>query len=108
MTNLIKYTNGTGHLIMSIVGTAAGIALILVPGLDATTKGVGVALISTVQGYWFVSGSAKQVASEVVSQMGQTGPNAAPSVMTVTQPAPIVTVTQPIPVPPAPPAGPSQ
>jgi|SRR5580765_556805 len=99
---LAKYTNGIGHLVMSLVCTAVGIALILVPGLDATTKGVGVALITTVQGYWFVSGSAKQVASEVVSQMNQAvGPNSSPATLTVTQPPPILTVSHPPPATPS-------
>jgi len=81
MINLSNYTNGVGHLVMSLVATATGLALILAP-TDASTKGVGVTLIMTVQGYWFVSGSAKQVASEVVSQMGQ---QAGPESTTVTQ-----------------------
>lgn len=84
---------------MSVICTMSGIALMLIPNLDATTRGVGVTLIMTVQGYWFVSGSAKQVASEVVSQMNQVvGPNT-PAMLTVTQPAPILTVSHP----PAPP-----
>lgn len=97
MNSLIRYTNGVGHLIMSVICTMSGIALMLIPNLDATTRGVGVTLIMTVQGYWFVSGSAKQVASEVVSQMNQAvGPNTS-AVLTVAQPAPILTVTQPHP-----------
>jgi hypothetical protein len=97
MNSLIKYTNGVGHLIMSVICTMSGIALMLIPNLDATTRGVGVTLIMTVQGYWFVSGSAKQVASEVVSQMNQAvGPNTS-AVLTVAQPSPILTVTQPHP-----------
>jgi hypothetical protein len=95
--NLVRYTNGVGHLIMSIVCTISGIALILIPNLDATTRGVGVTLIMTVQGYWFVSGSAKQVASEVVSQMNQSGgPNTPPAsaASIAVSSVPIVKVTQ--------------
>jgi hypothetical protein len=79
---------------MSLVCTLTGVILMLVPGLDPTTKGVGASLVITVQGYWFVAGSAKQVASEVVSQMNQ-NISSSPSVLTVTQPAPILTVTHP-------------
>jgi len=68
--NLLRYTNGMGHLIMSILSTITGLCLVLAP-TDATTKGIGVTLIMTVQGYWFVSGSAKQVASEVTSLIQQ-------------------------------------
>lgn len=74
--SLVKYTNGVGHLIMSVICTLTGVALIMYPGLDPSTRSVGITLILTVQGYWFVAGSAKQVASEVVSQMNQVvGPN---------------------------------
>jgi hypothetical protein len=105
MANLVKYTNGVGHLIMSIICTISGIALILIPGLDSTTKGVGVTLIMTVQGYWFVSGSAKQVASEVVSQMNQLSaapaPAPAPTQSLAVSSVPILTMTQTAPAPPA-------
>lgn len=67
--NLLKYTNGMGHLLMSIVCMIAGIVLILYPNTDATTKGVGIGMLITVQSAWFVSGSAKQIASEVTSQI---------------------------------------
>lgn len=67
----MKYTNGVGHLIMSIVMTCAGLALILLT-TDATMRGVGVTLILTVQAAWFVSGGAKQVAAEVIKQLPST------------------------------------
>jgi hypothetical protein len=66
--NLLRYTNGTGHLIMSVVATIAGLIMILVPG-DPTVRGTGVSIILAVNAYWFVSGAAKQVATEVVNQM---------------------------------------
>ncbi len=91
--NLIKYTNGLGHLLMSIICTLAGLVLVLIPGTDATTKGVGTTLILTVQSSWFISGSAKQVASEVVSQMNQVaGPQAETLTQVLTAVPKIVTV----------------
>lgn len=68
MSNLLKYTNGTGHLIMSILMTLVGLALILCPGLTAATQAVGIALILSVQTAWFVPGAARQVVHEVVKQ----------------------------------------
>jgi hypothetical protein len=58
---------------MSVISTITGLFLIL-SSTDATTKGIGVTLIMTVNGYWFVSGAAKQVASEVVSQVKEANP----------------------------------
>lgn len=63
----MRYTNGVGHLIMSILMTIAGLLLILLP-TDATTRGIGVTLVLTVQGAWFISGSVKQLAHEIVKQ----------------------------------------
>jgi hypothetical protein len=69
--NLLKYTNGVGHLIMSIISTATGLALILLSNNPAI-QGTGVTLILTVNGAWFISGSARQVATEVVNQLPPT------------------------------------
>jgi hypothetical protein len=63
--NLLKYSNGTGHLIMSIFMTLVGLALILYPGLPSATQGIGIGLILAVQAAWFVPGAAKQVATEI-------------------------------------------
>jgi hypothetical protein len=67
MNNLWKYSNGAGHLIMSIIATVAGLIMILVPG-DPTVRATGVSIVLSVNAYWFVSGAAKQVAQEVVKQ----------------------------------------
>lgn len=66
--NLFKYSNGIGHLIMSVLTTITGLLLIFF-GPDATTKGIGVAFLLTVQGYWYVSSSAKQIAHEITSNL---------------------------------------
>ena len=50
---------------MSIVLIGVGVFLIADPGLDATTKGVGISLILTVSGAWFIPGAARQVAEQV-------------------------------------------
>jgi hypothetical protein len=63
---MLTYTNGVGHLIMSIFMTLIGLALILYPGMSTATQGVGIGLIMAVQAAWFVPGAAKQVASEMV------------------------------------------
>ncbi len=69
MPNLLHYTNGVGHLIMSIFLTLVGLVLIIYPGLPASTNGVGVGIILAVQAAWLVPGAAKQVAHEVSKQV---------------------------------------
>jgi len=66
MSTIMQYSNGWGHLIMSVFFGLAGLALILDPATDSTMKGVGVSLILTVAGAWFVPGAAKQMAYQVV------------------------------------------
>ena len=66
---LWRYTNGTGHLIMSVLMSLVGLTLILWPGLPAATTGVGIGLILTIQTAWFIPGAAKQVAHEVGKQI---------------------------------------
>jgi membrane protein implicated in regulation of membrane protease activity len=73
MNNLWNYTNGAGHLIMSILATITGLIMILIPG-DATIRATGVSIILSVNAYWFVSGAAKQVASEAVKQLRSSQP----------------------------------
>jgi len=54
---------------MSIFLTLIGVVLILYPGTPPDAHGVGIGLILTVQGAWFIPGAAKQVATEVVKAM---------------------------------------
>ena len=84
--NLLNYTNGVGHLIMSVLMTMVGVALIVIPGLPAADAGVGIGLILSVQAAWFVPGAAKQVATEVAKQF----PNS--TLLTVTA-TPVTTPT---------------
>lgn len=67
--NLLKYTNGVGHLVMSIVACIVGLALVVYPGTEASTRGVGISIILTVVGAWFVPGAARQVAEQVQQQV---------------------------------------
>ena len=65
MNNIFAYSNGWGHLIITIFFGILGGLLILLPTSDATSKGVGIALITTTSGAWFIPGAAKQYATEV-------------------------------------------
>lgn len=59
MPNLLQYSNGWGHIIMSVA--LLSVAVVLILRGEPTLQGVGIALISTVAGYWFVSSSANAV-----------------------------------------------
>jgi hypothetical protein len=61
---LFKYSNGWGHLIMSIFFGGAGLALILLEPTNSTVQGIGVTLLLTVSGAWFIPGAAKQYAGQ--------------------------------------------
>lgn len=97
MDNLLRYTNGRGHLIMSILMSLIGLCMVLLTN-DASIKAVGITLILTVQGAWFIPGAAKQVAHEVSMQMSIPLPAitpvapAQPEDPEDTQPRPIVKV----------------
>ena len=62
--NLLKYSNGWGHLIMSLAVLAVGVWLIL-----AGYAPYGISMIGLVTTAWFVPGAAKQVAHEVSEQV---------------------------------------
>lgn len=64
--NLLKYSNGVGHLIMSVLVFGGGLTCLLWPNADSMVKGLGVGMLISVQSAWFVPGAAKQVAQEVV------------------------------------------
>lgn len=70
--NILQYSNGWGHLIMSVFFTLVGLFLIVFPGLDVGTRGIGIGLIATVSAAWFIPGAAKQVATNVVQQVQET------------------------------------
>lgn len=93
---LLKYSNGWGHLIMSIVTMAVGVYLFI-----TSDKAVGAGLIATVVAAWFVPGSAKQVSQQVSQNLGdQVAQNVAQTVVdtvaetvkTTSQPLPVVIV----------------
>lgn len=63
---------------MSVVMSLVGVALIIAPTTDATTKGVGVSLLLTVSTAWFVPGAARQIAAQIKQQV-QDIPGAVPT-----------------------------
>lgn len=68
MANILKYSNGWGHLIMSLAFLAVGVYLTAF----TPNVGYGIGLITTVASAWFVPGAAKQVAYEVKKSASQT------------------------------------
>lgn len=60
----LKYSNGYGHLIMSVAGLAVGVFLFVIG-----QPGYGWSCISIILAAWFVPGAAKQVAHEVSEQV---------------------------------------
>jgi hypothetical protein len=59
------YSNGWGHVVVTMFFGILGALLILFPTADATSHGIGITLITTASGAWFIPGAAKQVATEV-------------------------------------------
>lgn len=86
--NLLKYSNGWGHLLMSIMLLATGIILILIR--DTATTAVGIGLITTVAGYWFVSSSANAQQQAFAAQHAATI-QVNPPALNVLPPAPVTT-----------------
>jgi hypothetical protein len=81
LPNLLKYSNGWGHLIMSVSTQIAAVVLLLQH--DPTLTGVATGLLLGVSGYWFISSSGNAQQQSTVS---------------VSVPAPAITVassTQP-------------
>ena len=70
MPSLLQYSNGWGHLIMSIVLLAVGLVLILVP-TDTQTKALGVGIITTVAGTWLVTSTGNLVLRQALNQNQQ-------------------------------------
>jgi hypothetical protein len=65
---MFRYSNGWGHLIVTLFFGTLGALLILLPTADATSRGIGITLIMTSSGAWFIPGAAKQVVQEVTKQ----------------------------------------
>lgn len=64
--NILKYSNGFGHLLMSIVCLACGVSLILFENNNPTIQAIGIGLVTTVSGYWFVTSSANAIAQNIL------------------------------------------
>ncbi len=67
--NLWKYSNGTGHLIMSVVTVVTGVIMIMSCQNNPSIQATGVMLILTVNSTWFVLASAKSIATEVTNNI---------------------------------------
>lgn len=78
MPPILKYSNGWGHVIMSVASMATAVILLLQH--DATLNGLAIGIITTVEGYWFVTSSANTM-KQAQASIG------------VTVPAPNVTVS---------------
>jgi hypothetical protein len=66
--NILTYSNGWGHLVMSVAVLAAGMYLV-VSQKDATYIATGFTMMGTVVAAWFVPGAAKQVAHQFEQQV---------------------------------------
>ncbi len=69
----LKYSNGWGHLIMSLACLGVGVYLLI---LGYAT--IGISLIATVSAAWFVPGAAKQVANGVSDAINPPPPEPTP------------------------------
>lgn len=76
--NILTYTNGVGHLIMSILLILVGVLLIIYPGLSSDAHGIGIGLIMTVTSAWFIPGAAKQVIYQAQKSIPQGTPQVTP------------------------------
>lgn len=113
---MLKYSNGWGHLIMSLATMAVGLYLII-GTKDVAYNTTGYGLIATVVAAWFVPGAAKQVATSVTDQVSaqpsqtaaqtsiQTAAAAVQTAMNVVQAAAVVQATTSATAPVAAPAG---
>jgi UPF0716 family protein affecting phage T7 exclusion len=66
--NFLTYSNGWGHLIMSVVLVAIGALFILFPGTSSDLHAIGISLVLTVSSAWFIPGAAKAVVAQVQQQ----------------------------------------
>lgn len=72
MPPILKYSNGWGHLIMSV--SSQVIAVILLLQHDSTLTGVATGLLLTVTGYWFVTSTANAQKQVTDAQQHTTQP----------------------------------
>ena len=107
---MLKYSNGWGHFLISVLFVVTGLLLIFFSP-DVTMKGIGVGILTTVVGAWFVPGAAKQMATQIQEQVKEVVPAPAPApdpratVRTSSvRPAPPLPAVQLPSSPPAPPA----
>lgn len=84
MPPILQYSNGWGHLIMSVCTLV--VAVILLLQHDAVLNGIAIGAITTVQGYWFVTSSANTIKQAQSTQ----------ATMVVSSPAPNIVVSSPL------------
>lgn len=92
--NLLKYSNGWGHLLMSI--STQIVAVILLLQNNPALIGVAVGLLLGVSGYWFLSSTANAQQQTIAAQqaaMIQVNPAAPAVTITPAAPAPTTTIT---------------
>ena len=75
---MLKYSNGWGHFLISVLFVVTGLLLIFFSP-DGTMKGIGVGILTTVVGAWFVPGAAKQMATQIQAQVQEAVPAPAPA-----------------------------
>ncbi len=63
--SILQYSNGWGHLIVSVILITIGALFVLMPGTSSDVHAIGISLILTVSGAWFIPGAAKQVINQV-------------------------------------------
>jgi len=72
--DVLKYTNGLGHLIMSIACLAVGVLLVYMQELTT-----GLTIISMVASAWFVPGAANMFAHSVAKKIEEVVPTSSPN-----------------------------
>lgn len=86
MVPLLKYSNGWGHLIMSV--STQIVAVILLLQRDPALVGVAVSLLASVSGYWYISSAAhsqqKIIEAQAKNQTQVTVTSPPPPPITVT------------------------
>lgn len=82
--NLLKYSNGWGHVIISVASLA--VAVILLLQHDPTLNGLAIGIITSVQGYWFITSAANTMKQQMTPAAPQPPATGGTSGSSQTQP----------------------